>query len=375
MSVNGQDFRGERLPARRHAPERLHERAGGQRRQHGARHRDDPGIPRRNQLLQRRVRPQRRRPGPRDHQVRHQHFRGSAYLFHRNDALDARTSSTPPTSRTSGAINTAPLIGGPTARPLFFFVGYVGTARAPRADDRPLHPRPQRPPRPPPPIRPPDADHRCHPRSGRSRLSTRAPTAPRPAAASPPSRSRSGRPRRGFLPGTARPPARPGPSPVRAAIPTTRLEHCCDGLPAVPAHVPVAKPVLLPVNTARSLSQRTLQQVSPRVQPHPRRPARAVEHDVSRWRRSFRGANRRRHRHRRHPAFRAADSVNIRLVQKVISGQYDQTQTRGQHLLKAGALVERYQMNMINPTFSLGIYTFSEPAALPPEPAHPLRRP
>ena len=38
----------ERLPARRHAAERLHERAGRQRGRHGARHRIDPGVPRRS---------------------------------------------------------------------------------------------------------------------------------------------------------------------------------------------------------------------------------------------------------------------------------------------------------------------------------------
>ncbi len=31
---------------------------------------------------------------------------------------------------------------------------------------------------------------------------------------------------------------------------------------------------------------------------------------------------------------------------------------RGRHVLKAGGLVEHYQDNMVNPTFSLGIYAF-----------------
>src|SRR6185503_5312829 len=35
------------------------------------------------------------------------------------------------------------------------------------------------------------------------------------------------------------------------------------------------------------------------------------------------------------------------------------THTRGRHLMKAGALVERYRDFMTNPTFSLGIYTFA----------------
>ena len=52
-------------------------------------------------------------------------------------------------------------------------------------------------------------------------------------------------------------------------------------------------------------------------------------------------------------------SANLRLAQNVYSGQYDVTHTRGRHLFKAGGLVERYRNFMTNPTFSLGIYAFS----------------
>ena len=51
-------------------------------------------------------------------------------------------------------------------------------------------------------------------------------------------------------------------------------------------------------------------------------------------------------------------SSNLRLVQNVFAGEYQATQTRGAHLVKIGGLVEHYQDNMVNPTFSLGIYTF-----------------
>lgn len=51
-------------------------------------------------------------------------------------------------------------------------------------------------------------------------------------------------------------------------------------------------------------------------------------------------------------------SANLRLAQDVYSGQVDLVHTRGRHLLKAGTLVERYRDDMVNPTFSLGIYTF-----------------
>ncbi len=57
--------------------------------------------------------------------------------------------------------------------------------------------------------------------------------------------------------------------------------------------------------------------------------------------------------------FGPQSSANLRLAQDVSSGQYDLTHTRGRHLLKAGALVERYRNFMTNPTFSLGIYTFA----------------
>ena len=57
--------------------------------------------------------------------------------------------------------------------------------------------------------------------------------------------------------------------------------------------------------------------------------------------------------------FGPQSSANLRLVQNVFSLQYDVTHARGRHLLKAGALAEHYQDNMVNPTFSLGIYTFA----------------
>ena len=56
--------------------------------------------------------------------------------------------------------------------------------------------------------------------------------------------------------------------------------------------------------------------------------------------------------------FGPQSSVDVRLVQNVFSFQNDLIQSRGNHLLKAGALVEHYQDNMVNPTFSLGIYSF-----------------
>jgi hypothetical protein len=59
------------------------------------------------------------------------------------------------------------------------------------------------------------------------------------------------------------------------------------------------------------------------------------------------------------PRFGPQSSGNLRLVQNVTGGEYNLVHSRGRHLIKAGALVERYQDNMVNPTFSNGIYTFA----------------
>jgi hypothetical protein len=56
--------------------------------------------------------------------------------------------------------------------------------------------------------------------------------------------------------------------------------------------------------------------------------------------------------------FGPQSSANLRLVQNVFSFQSDVSHLRGKHMLKAGGLVEHYQDNMVNPTFSLGIYAF-----------------
>jgi hypothetical protein len=56
--------------------------------------------------------------------------------------------------------------------------------------------------------------------------------------------------------------------------------------------------------------------------------------------------------------FGPQSSVDVRLVQNVFAFQNDIIHTRGKHLIKAGALVEHYQDNMVNPTFSLGIFAF-----------------
>jgi hypothetical protein len=51
-------------------------------------------------------------------------------------------------------------------------------------------------------------------------------------------------------------------------------------------------------------------------------------------------------------------SGNLRVTQNVFALHQNLVHTRGSHLIKAGTLVEHYQMNLFNPTFSLGIYNF-----------------
>jgi hypothetical protein len=57
--------------------------------------------------------------------------------------------------------------------------------------------------------------------------------------------------------------------------------------------------------------------------------------------------------------FGTQSSVDVRFLQQVISLQGDVASTRGRHLLKFGGLAERYLQNMVNPTFSLGTYSFA----------------
>ena len=51
-------------------------------------------------------------------------------------------------------------------------------------------------------------------------------------------------------------------------------------------------------------------------------------------------------------------SGGVQLTQNVFGFHQDLVHTKGRHLLKAGSLVEHYQMNLFNPTFGLGVYQF-----------------
>jgi len=60
------------------------------------------------------------------------------------------------------------------------------------------------------------------------------------------------------------------------------------------------------------------------------------------------------------PRFGPQSSANLRLTQNVYGFETGSALTRGRHILKIGMLAERYQDNMVNPTFSLGGYTFND---------------
>jgi hypothetical protein len=57
--------------------------------------------------------------------------------------------------------------------------------------------------------------------------------------------------------------------------------------------------------------------------------------------------------------FGTQSSANLRLKQQVTSLQADVVWNRGRHLLRAGGLAEHYRQDMTNPTFSLGTYSFA----------------
>ncbi|MBK9166454.1 MAG: TonB-dependent receptor [Bryobacterales bacterium] len=60
------------------------------------------------------------------------------------------------------------------------------------------------------------------------------------------------------------------------------------------------------------------------------------------------------------PRFGTQASVDVRLVQSVFGFENNLVLHRGRHLVKLGGLLERYRDNMVNPTFSLGTYAFGD---------------
>jgi hypothetical protein len=60
------------------------------------------------------------------------------------------------------------------------------------------------------------------------------------------------------------------------------------------------------------------------------------------------------------PRFGPQSSADLRLTQNVYTFEEALAHARSRHDLRMGALVERYQDNMVNPTFSLGIFNFGD---------------
>jgi hypothetical protein len=58
------------------------------------------------------------------------------------------------------------------------------------------------------------------------------------------------------------------------------------------------------------------------------------------------------------PRFGPQTSGNLRLTQNVFTFEHGLVHSRGRHLIKAGGLAERYQDNMVNPTFGNGVFVF-----------------
>lgn len=62
--------------------------------------------------------------------------------------------------------------------------------------------------------------------------------------------------------------------------------------------------------------------------------------------------------------FGTQSSVDVRFLQQVASLQADVVWSRGPHLVRIGGLAEHYRQDMVNPTFSLGTYSFANLRAL-----------
>ena len=261
-------------------------------------------------------------------------LRGSAYEFHRNDALDAPNyfdvAGKPDFTRNQFGGS----LGGPLVRDrLFYFVGYEAlrenlgktissfvpddNARLGILPDGPV-----------------TINRRRAAVSRRDSARQRAGDRRRPGDAHlrlrPDARS-------GLLPGPPRLSGRHRAPVLRAATPTTTpMQRLPTDYPQFPRSF-ISTNQFVTVEYRNVLSDRTLQTAALRLQPHAHRPERRGEPRVAA------AAVRR-------PAaalvgdidiggmqrFGPQSSANLRLAQNVYSGQYDLTHTRGGHLLKAG---------------------------------------
>ena len=304
-------------------------------------------------------------------------MRGSAFEFHRNDALDARNyfdvGDKPDFTRNQ--------FGGDhrradSQRPAVLLRRLRGAAREPRQHDHLERARRQRAPRPAAGPRRPGRLPQRRREPGRRAVPERVPAAngdnlggglalytlPLRPDAGPglPAGPRRLQPRARR---TSSSRATPSTMPTSGCRPTIRSSRArsCRATSSSRA------------STARRSAER-VQHAPLRLQPHARRPERRGEHgrcppfvpgrelvgDID-----IGGMQR----------FGPQTSADLRFAQNVFSGQYDAAWTRGRHLFKAGALVERYLQDMVNPTFSLGIYPFANLRAFLENRPTQLRRP
>ena len=281
MSVNGQDPRSNVYLLDGTLHERLHERAGRQRGGDGARHRNGPGVPRRDQRLQRRVRPQLRRPDQRADQVGHQRRCTAAPT-----SSTATTRSTRATTSTSASKPefTRNQFGGTRrrpdpARPLFFFVGYEGlrenlgrTIPTVVPDDnarRGILPDPGR----------GTINVGVSPACARTSTRSRCRTAPTSAAGSPPTASTSIRRSTRI---SSRAASTTTSAPRTSCSRATRFDDADQRLPTdypqFPRDVPVAQPVLHRRVPAACSRRGRSAPCALGYQPHAHRPGRRGQH-------------------------------------------------------------------------------------------------
>ena len=364
VSVNGQDPRSNVYLLDGTLHERLHERPGGQRGRHDPRHRDGARVPRRGERLRRRVRPELRRPDQRHHQVRHQRLPRQ-----RLRVPPQRRARRPQLLRPRGEAGLPPQpvrrhARRPDApRPDVLLRGLRGAAREPR---------------------PHDLDRACPtrrraaascPRPGEAPWSCRSARACGPTSTS--SRCRTARSLGGglaayrfpFTRRSTRTSSRAGSTRTWAGTTScssaTRYDRAEQYLPTDFPQFPrtfVSRNQFVTAEYRQVFSARDpadLPRSATRARgsarrSRPTRPSRSppfVPGRESLGAIDIGGV----------PRFGPQVSADVSIRQDVFAFNGDFLHTRGRHSLKAGALVERYQSDEYNPTFSLGIYTFAEP--------------